>query len=362
MTLTNQNVDRGSVGPTPALTRRADEAYTDFYSDTRNYLMHAHWRGIGAAGKTAMRDAGHKIEHSHAGVANARAVIADNPNLATFMRVKRSCQESYKARIVDSYAVRAEELDRMLDETDKRGPGSVTWDPNFVYPDYATVDIHISPGGYTGKNLAGLIYDYGTSIFYGGANADDALHARIARETAAPKDGKVTRILDLGCSCGQYTGELKKRYPNAEVIGIDIAAPMVRYAHWRAVQLGLDVHFAQMPSEALDFPDRHFDLVTCHIMFHEIPQPVIRKTLAEVERVLRPGGTFVLWDFATSTPENPGYAGFVGLMDAADNGEPYAPGFVTGNIEQQMHDAGLPLRSTPIPRGQMYDRICDKPA
>jgi SAM-dependent methyltransferase len=278
------------------------------------------------------------------------------------MRVKRSCHEIYKQRLVDSYDLRRDELERMLDEADKRDPGSVTWDPNFIYPDYATVDFHISPGGYTRSAFSGLLYDYGTSIFYGGANAGDALHVRLARETAVPKDGKVARALDIGCSCGQYTTELKKRFPAAEVIGIDIGSPMVRYAHWRAIQQSLDVHFAQMPSEDLAFPDRHFDLVGCHILFHEIPREVIFKTLREVHRVLRPGGTFVLWDFATATPDNPGYGGLVGLMDAADNGEPYAHNYVNCGVEQLMTDAGFTLRPKDGPKAQMHDRVCDKAA
>lgn len=362
MTLSNQRVDRGFVGPMPALTRRSDEAYTEFMSDTRNALLHAHWKNMMGIGDAAMKAAAQPIAHTKAGVEGARKVIRDNRSIATFLRVKRTCQEIYKQRIIDSYNLRREELERMLDEADTRGPGSVTWDPNFVYPDYATVDIHISPGGYTRSKFSGLLYDYGTSIFYGGANAGDALHARLAKETATPQDGKIRRILDIGCSCGQYTTELKKRFPDAEVIGIDIGAPMVRYAHWRATQNNLDVHFAQMPSEDLEFPDRHFDLVGCHILFHEIPLEVIKKTLAEAHRVLRPGGTFVLWDFATATADNLGYGGFVGLMDASDNGEPYAHNYVHCNVENLMAEAGFSLRARPGPKAQMHDRVCDKAA
>lgn len=362
MTLSNQRVDRGFVGPMPALTRRSDEAYTEFMSDTRNALLHAHWKNMMGIGDAAMKAAAQPIAHTKAGVEGARKVIRDNRSIATFLRVKRTCQEIYKQRIINSYNLRREELERMLDEADTRGPGSVTWDPNFVYPDYATVDIHISPGGYTRSKFSGLLYDYGTSIFYGGANAGDALHARLAKETATPQDGKIRRILDIGCSCGQYTTELKKRFPDAEVIGIDIGAPMVRYAHWRATQNNLDVHFAQMPSEDLEFPDRHFDLVGCHILFHEIPLEVIKKTLAEAHRVLRPGGTFVLWDFATATADNLGYGGFVGLMDASDNGEPYAHNYVHCNVENLMAEAGFSLRARPGPKAQMHDRVCDKAA
>ncbi|MCB2108150.1 MAG: class I SAM-dependent methyltransferase [Rhodobacteraceae bacterium] len=360
MTISNTIIDRGKIGDVPALSARADEAYTEFISDTRNFLLHAHWAGMSKAGNAAMKDAGVPIEHSQAGVAKAREVIADHSDIATFLRIKRSCQEIYKNRIIESYGKRGEEFLRRLDEADKRGPGSVTYDPNFVYPDYATVDIHIQPGGYTARPLVGMYYDYGTSIFYGGANQDDALHNRLARETPLPKDGKVERVIDIGCSVGQFTCALKKRFPASEVIGIDIGAPMVRYAHLRAVEQNVDVHFAQMPSEALDFPNGHFDLVACHILFHEIPLQVIKKTLTEAYRVLRPGGSFVLWDFATATPENPGYSGLIGMMDAADNGEPYAHSFVSCNVEKLMADAGFTLRELGR-KGMLACRVCDKP-
>ena len=137
---------------------------------------------------------------------------------------------------------------------------------------------------------------------------------------------------------------------------------MIRYGHLRASEQNIAVHFAQMPSETLDFPDGHFDLVVEHILFHEIPIPVLDKTLKEVFRVLRPGGTFVVWDFASAEPGKPGYAGLLGLMDSADNGEPYAHEFVTCNVEKRLEDVGFTLRSRIQPGVMMGSRVCDKPA
>ena len=359
MTRSNYFVDRGMNGHTPALPFRADESFVEYCCEARNVLLHAQWKNQGKRGLRKMKDAGYDIEHNAKGVAKAREVIRDDLELASFMRVKRSYQEIYKDRIIDSLNTQRDEWLRKLEEAETAGPGSLTYDPNFPMPDYATVEIHIQPKGYVGDELAGLFYDCGTQIFFGGNNAGDALHRGIAERTALPKDGKVERILDIGCSVGQLSSELKKRLPDAEVWGTDISAPMVRYAHWRANQQDLDAHFAQMAAEALDFPDSHFDLVTSHILFHEIPQPVIEKTLAEAFRVLRPGGTFVLWDFASATEELPGYGGLLGLMDAADNGEPYAPGFVTMGVEKKIEDAGFTIRSISEP-AQMHDRVCDK--
>jgi SAM-dependent methyltransferase len=313
-------------------------------------------------GNALMKRAGVPIEHSQAGVAKAREVIIDDTYLSTFLRVKRSCQEIYKQRIVESYAQREAEFLRRLDDAETRGPGTLTYDKDFVYPDYCKVQIHIQPGGYVGFPLAGMYYDYGTSVFYGGENSEDALHRRLAEQTPGPKDGRITRILEIGCGIGQMAVEMKRLHPDAEVIATDISAPMIRYGHWRATEQNIAVHFAQMPSEDLDFPDGHFDLVYEHILFHEIPTPVLDKTLKEVHRVLRPGGTFVVWDFATAEPDKPGYAGLVGLMDAADNGEPYAHAFVTCNVEQRLERAGFTLRSGVQPGVMMGSRVCDKAA
>lgn len=361
MTRSNYFVDRGMNGNTPALPSRADESFVDYVCEARNVLLHARWKQLGEYGNAKVKDAGISIEHTQDCVQQVRDVIAGDVELSSFMRIKRSYQEMYKDRIIDSMNTQRDDWLRKLNEAEASGPGSLTYDADFPMPDYAKVQIHIQPRGYVGDDLAGLYYDCGTQIFFGGDNAGDAWHKELADRTALPEDGKVERILELGCSVGQLSCELKKRLPNAEVWGTDISAPMVRYAHWRAVQQEVDVNFAQMASEALEFPDNHFDLVAVHILFHEIPRPVIEKTLQEAHRVLRPGGTFVLWDFASASEENPGYGGILGLMDAADNGEPYAPGFVTMDVEKVIEETGFNIRSIGTPL-QVHDRVCDKPA
>jgi len=250
----------------------------------------------------------------------------------------------------------------MLEVSDSEGPGTVTWDPDFKYPDYATVDIHIQPGGYTRQPLGGIHYDYGTKVFFGGLNDGDALHAKMAGKTSLPLDGKVERVMDIGCSIGQFTCALKNRFPDAEVWGTDIGAPMVRYAHHRAAKQGIDVHFAQQACESLDFPDNHFDLVTAHLLFNEIPVPVIRQTIAEAFRVLRPGGTFVIWDFPSVAADDGRFSGFIRYMDAADNGEPYSCEFVECDVEAIIPEQGFSLRYTDTEGLLRHGRVCDKPA
>ncbi len=195
--------------------------------------------------------------------------------------------------------------DRYLAELaayDKRGPGTLELDPNLDIPDYTRHEIHMQPGGYVGNPFAGAIYHYGTNAFYGArgtGNYQDEHHAKLASQVSAPADGKVNRILDLGCGIGQLTVGLKEVHPQAEVWGVEVGAPMIRYGHMRAVDQGVDVNFTQRLAEDTKFPDNHFDIVSAYILHHEMPAEASRQVIAEAFRVLRPGGVYVPIDFFT---------------------------------------------------------------
>jgi len=186
-----------------------------------------------------------------------------------------------------------------MEAADKVGPGKLELNPG-IEPEYTTHEIHMQPGGYTGDPFAGHIYHYGTNNFYNGGNYQDELHMKMAAAVPVPKDGKVLRILDQGCSCGQLTVALKQRFPDAEVWGIDIGAPMVRYAHMRANDLGVAANFRHALAEDCKFPDGHFDIVTSYILHHEVTKEASEQIVKEAHRVLRPGGIYYPIDFNTN--------------------------------------------------------------
>ncbi|MCB2106883.1 MAG: class I SAM-dependent methyltransferase [Rhodobacteraceae bacterium] len=170
-------------------------------------------------------------------------------------------------------------------------------------PEYTRHEIHIQPGGYVGDPFAGHIFHYGTNSFYIsvlGHNEQDQIHKKVAAGMTTPADGKVKRILDMGCGCGQMTAALKERFPDAEVWGIDIGGPMVRYSHMRANDIGIGANFRQALAEETGFPDGYFDIVTSYIMHHEVPAEKTIEIINEAHRVTRPGGVYVPLDFATT--------------------------------------------------------------
>lgn len=209
--------------------------------------------------------------------------------------------------------------------------GSLTLDPNLQVPAYHRhVDIHCMPGGYhseftEGDVANGAVYDRAVYIYamgrMGPLNSDIG-DTTIAYLKAQYPDLKPRRILDLGCTVGHSTLPYLDAYPGAEVYGIDVGAPVLRYAHARAESLGRKVHFSQQNAEKTNFPDGHFDLIVSHILVHETSHKAMRNIMREAHRLLAPGGIVI-------HAETPPYRAF-GLFDAfmldwdtRNNNEPY---------------------------------------
>lgn len=216
---------------------------------------------------------------------------------------------------------------------DKAGKlGSLTLDPDFQIPAHQTaVDIHCMPGGYSGEFVkddvaAGAIYDRGAYLYGAGwlGPLNDDMGESIIQNYLLPNypDFQPAKILDLGCSVGHSTLPYVDAYPNAEVHGIDISAPLLRYGSARAEALSKPVHFSQQNAERTNFPDGSFDLIVSHILLHEIPVPAIRNVLRECYRLLAPGG-MMLHVEAPSYRHLDSYKAFMSEWLTANNNEPF---------------------------------------
>jgi SAM-dependent methyltransferase len=233
----------------------------------------------------------------------ATEILESDPVIGMRDRVWYSAH-NYNHELLDGHYQRnADRYLAVLEAYDRAGPGTLELNPDMHVPEYTRHEIHQQPGGYVGNAFAGHIYHYATNAFYRGTNDQDERHIGYASQCPVPKDGNVTRILDLGTGIGQLAVAMKMRFPEAKVTGIDIGAPMLRYAHMRAVDLGSEVHFAQRLAEDTRYPDNHFDIVISYIMFHEVTADASRKIIAEAHRVLRPGGVFYPMDFNITASE-----------------------------------------------------------
>jgi ubiquinone/menaquinone biosynthesis C-methylase UbiE len=240
-----------------------------------------------------------------------------------------------------------------MEAADHAGPGFLELNRSMDLPAYTKEEIHMMPGGYVGDEMAGHMYHYGTNNFWMATNYQDEVHIGLAKETPVPADGKVRRILDLGCSVGQLTVALQERFPDAEVWGLDVGGPMVRYAHLRANKLGSKARFAQRLAEDTKFPDGHFDIVTAFILFHEVHPDVEPKIMAEAHRVLRQGGVYYPIEarMRRPLPAPTAFGTFNSWWIRRWNHEVWNEHYATGDYPAILARAGFAVTDNPASRG-----------
>lgn len=108
--------------------------------------------------------------------------------------------------------------------------------------------------------------------------------------------GSPRRILDLGCGTGTTTLMLKQRFPNADVVGIDLSPQMLVMAAHKARAAQLEVAFRHGDAMATGLKERSFDVVCATLLFHEMPPAVSKAILRESFRLLTSNGQIWVLD------------------------------------------------------------------
>jgi ubiquinone/menaquinone biosynthesis C-methylase UbiE len=116
------------------------------------------------------------------------------------------------------------------------------------------------------------------------------------------------RVLDVATGGGHTAVALARR--TAHVVASDLTPRMLREARALAAEAGVgNIACAAADAEALPFADESFDLVTCRIALHHVPD--VRKAMGEIARVTRPGGR-------------------IGIIDSVVPGDPALDAFLNG--------------------------------
>ena len=261
-----------------------------------------------------------------------RDEMTRDPYYQMFSTLLRTSQEMMWSACQAPVERQLEDLNQQVNSTrGNKAGGSLKLDPKLKTPKYHTaVDIHCQPGGYHSEFTqqdasSGMVYDRAVHVYamgqMGPYNNDMGASVALWLQGQHP-EFKPRRILDMGCAVGHSTVPYTEVFPDAEVYAIDVAAPMLRYAHARAEDLGAKIHFSQQNAEKTNFKDGYFDLIVSHILLHETSEKAIHNIMRECNRLLKSGGMMV----HAETPPYKGMEPFDAFMldwDTRNNNEPF---------------------------------------
>jgi SAM-dependent methyltransferase len=232
------------------------------------------------------------------------------------------------------------------------GDGRLSLDPTLPIPRYiSAVDHHCMAGSYhtelfAGDVSAGANYDVGLFITTGGLLgrwSDGGGRAIVDWVKREKPDFKPRRILDIGATLGHNVLPIAAAFPDAEVIALDVGAPMLRYGLARAKTLGIDnVRFVQADAASLPmFEDGSFDWIQTTMFLHELSLASMNAIFRESHRLLRPGGVVLHVEQPQYTPDMPLFEQAMRDWDAFYNNEPFWSTLHEIDLDQCFIDAGF---------------------
>jgi ubiquinone/menaquinone biosynthesis C-methylase UbiE len=150
---------------------------------------------------------------------------------------------------------------------------------------------HADPDTRTPGKLVGHgRYDLLGTVFFGGRRR------RVFTQLAAASGARPgDRVLDVGCGTGYFTRVMANAVaPDGSAQGIDPSGQAIAQA--KSITRLANCSFADGVAEAIGAPDGSYDVVVSSLTIHHLPETLRPQAIAEMFRVLRPGGSVLIAD------------------------------------------------------------------
>jgi ubiquinone/menaquinone biosynthesis C-methylase UbiE len=124
-------------------------------------------------------------------------------------------------------------------------------------------------------------------------------------------------VLEVGCGTGTLTLAAKRRAGSSgKAFGIDVIPMMIELSQRKAAQAGEEITFQLASIADIPFPANHFDVVMCSFMIFHMSETTRQKGIAEIYRVLKPQGRWLVLDSAA--PTRPWLKTFVKMISGGE--------------------------------------------
>ncbi len=248
--------------------------------------------------------------------------------------------------ITDARAVQARRADgratEARDETDSS-----------AYPVYYRQNFHYQSGGWFTADSARRYEAQVEALFSGAAGPMRRRALSLLARAWKGRDQRDLNLVDLACGSGAFLVDLKAAFPRAAVTGLDLSLPYLTEARARSGAGGV-----QSLAERLPFADASLDGMTCVFLFHELPPKIRPLVVAEIARVLKPGGVLAFAD-SVQADDAPDLARLLDAFPVFFH-EPYYASYQQTDLKALFEGAGMTLRgadSAFLTKAMLFEKL-----
>lgn len=188
------------------------------------------------------------------------------------------------------------------------------------FPRYYLQNFHFQTDGWLSAESADRYEMQVETLFTGAGAAMRRQALPFFRRALAGRDPAAVEVVDLGSGAGAFLAAALDNWPTLSATALDLSPAYLGKARARLSRYR-NVRFLEADAEATGLPSASVDIAAAVYLFHELPPKVRAGVAAEIARLLRPGGAFLLVDTIQYGDEQ----GFDTLLENFPRGfhEPY---------------------------------------